>query len=177
MQAYSPQFILSKAPAITGLRRHLRECGYELGPARTTTGTREIYDTFDWRLFNNGLLLGYDTDVDVTLLLYNLADAWFISQDKTKAVARFHHELESAAIAARLAPVIEERALISQGGFALYMEKRNISDKHGKIIAKLHVERLTKQAGNDKKTGRPLRIVGIRALKGYERKSKKYFPG
>ena len=175
MQSYCPQFVLRQARAITGLRGHLLDDGYRLGPALTTMGKREIYDTFDWRLFNNRFLLCYDPDGIPSLFLYNIADAWVISQDKTKAVARFHHELESATIAARLAPVIEERALISQGSFALQVEKYDISNKHGKIIARMYVERLTKQAGNDKKTGQPLRIVRMQALKGYERKTKKVF--
>ena len=175
MESYCPQFILKQARAMTGLKQHLHESGYQLGPARIMTARREIYDTFDWRLFNNRLLLGHDPDGDATLFLFNVADSVLISQAKTAAVARFFHELDSAAIASRLAPVIEERALICQGSFVLRMEQRDISDDHEKIIARLFVERLAKQAAADNKTGRPLRVVRIQALKGYERKTKKIF--
>lgn len=175
MQSYCPQFVLKQAGAITGLRRHLLDCGYRLGPARTTTGKREIYDTFDWRLFNKRLLLGYDPDADAELFLFDASDASLTSQDRTTAVERFFHKQDSAAIASRLAPVIEERALICQGSFELRKEKRDISDDQGKIVARLFVDRLAKQAGTGKKTGRPLRVVRLQALKGYERKTKKLF--
>lgn len=175
MQSYCPQFILKQARVITGLRRHLLEGGYRLGPARTTTCKREIYDTFDWRLFNKRLLLGYDTEADAELFLFDASDASLTSQGKTTAVERFFHEQDSAAIASRLAPVIEERALIFQGSFELRKEVRDISDDQGKIVARMFVERLAKQAATGKQTGRPLRVVRVQALRGYERKTKKVF--
>ena len=175
MQSYCPQFILKQARAITGLRRHLLEYGYRLGPARITTGRREIYDTFDWRLFNKRLLLGYDPDADAELFLFDASDASLTSQGRTTAVERFFRDQDSAAVASRLAPVIGERALIIQGSFGLRKEARDISDIQGKIIARVYVERLTKQAGAGNKTGRPLRVVRVQALRGYERKTKKIF--
>ena len=176
MQSYCPQFILKQARVITGLRRHLLEGGYRLGPARTTTCKREIYDTFDWRLFNKRLLLGYDgPEADAELFLFDASDASLTSQGRTTAVERFFREQDSAAIAARLAPVIGERALIIQGSFELRKEARDISDDQGKIVARMFIERLVKQAAAGKQTGRPLRVVRVQALRGYERKNKKDF--
>ena len=175
MQSYCPQFILKQARVITGLRRHLLESGYRLGPARTTTCKREIYDTFDWRLFNKRLLLGYDAEADAELFLFDASDASLTSQGRTTAVERFFREQDSAAIAARLAPVIGERALIIQGSFELRKEARDISDDQGKIVARMFVERLVKQAATGKQMGRPLRVVRVQALRGYERKTKKIF--
>ena len=175
MESYCPQFILKQVRALTGLRQHLHGYGYRLGPARMSSGQREIYDTFDWRLFNKRLLLGHDPDADEELFLFNAADAGMISQGKTTTVGRFLHQLDCAAIAARLAPVIEERALICQGRFELRKEKRDISDNQGKIVARLSVERLAKPAAAGKTAGRPLRVVRVQALKGYERKTNKLF--
>ena len=175
MQGYCPQFVLKQARALTGLRGHLLEYGYRLGPALSTSGRREIYDTFDWRLFNKRLLLGYDPDTEAELFLFNTADSGWISQDRAPAVARFFHNQDSAVIATRLAPVIEERALICQGSFELRKETRDISDNQGKIVARLFVERLAKQAAAGKQTGRLLRVVRLQALRGYERKAKKLF--
>ena len=171
MESYCPQFILKQRRAITGLRRYLYEKGYQLGPRWTIMGRREIYDTFDWRLFNNHLLLGQDSDGSATLFLFSVANAGLISQCTT-TIGRFFHEPDCAVIASRLAPVIEARALMSPGNFALRMERGNIADKHGNIIARLFVERLMKQPPAAKKTGpargkqrrRPsfARIVNIR---------------
>ena len=175
MESYCPQFVLKQARAIQEIKRSLRERGYQFGRAHTITGRREIYDTFDWRLFKNRLLLGFDPDNNAALFLFNITDAVWSSQGNTPAVGRFLHEIESAAIASRLAPVIEARALIRRGSFALQKERRDISNKHGKIIARLHLEQLTGPAQDDKNTGAPLRVVRLQALRGYERKTKKLF--
>ena len=175
MESYCPQFVLKQARAIQEIKRSLRERGYQFGRAHTITGRREIYDTFDWRLFKNRLLLGFDPDNNAALFLFNITDAVWTSQGNTPAVGRFLHEIESAAIASRLAPVIEARALIRRGSFALQKERRDISNKHGKIIARLHLEQLTGPAQDDKNTGAPLRVVRLQALRGYERKTKKLF--
>ena len=175
MESYCPQFVLKQARAIQEIKRSLRERGYQFGRAHTITGRREIYDTFDWRLFKNRLLLGFDPDNNAALFLFNMADAVWTRQDDIAAVGRFLHEIESAAIASRLAPVIEARALIRQGSFALQKERQDISNKHGKIIARLHLEQLTGPAQDDKNTGAPLRVVRLQALRGYERKTKKLF--
>ena len=175
MENYCPQFVTRQSRRITGLRRYLQERGFRLGPGKTITGRREIYDTFDWRLFKNRLLLGYDPDDGAALFLFSVADAVLIRHDNTAAVGRFFHEIESAAIASRLAPVIEERALIRLGSFEARMELRDISDKDGKIIARLHLDQLTGQTQTGKKTGSPLRVIRLQALRGYEGKTKKIF--
>ena len=175
MESYCPQFVLKQARAIVEIKRNLRERGYRFGRGQTITGRREVYDTFDWRLFKNRLLLGFDPDDNAALFLFNIADSRWIRQDNTVTVGRFLHEIESAAIASSLAPVIEARALICQGSFALRKEQRDISDKHGKIIARLHLEQLTGQVAAGKKTGAPLRVVRLQALRGYERSTKKLF--
>ena len=175
MNGYRPQFILRQAWALTGLRGRLLERGYHLSPARTGSGRRDIYDTFDWRLFNKRLLLAHDSEDGAVLSLVDLADAGVISLNDTAAVARFSHEIESDALCSRLAPVIEERALICRGSYALRLEQRDISDKHGKIIARLHVEVLTGDQANGRKNARPLRVVSLHALRGYERKTGKIF--
>lgn len=151
------------------------EYGYRLGPGRITTGRREIYDTFDWRLFNKRLLLGYDPNADAELFLFDASDASLTSQGGTAAVERFFRDQDCAAIAAQLAPVIGERAVISQGSFELRKEARDISDGQGKIVARMFVERLAEQTATGKQTGRPLRVVRVQALRGYDRKTKKIF--
>ena len=159
------------------IKHNLREREYRFGRGRTITGRREIYDTFDWRLFKNRLLLGFDPDDSAALFLFDIAGAGWIRQENTATVGRFLHEIESAAIASRLAHVIEARALICKGSFTLRGEQRDISDKHGKIIATMHLEQLEGQTQADKNTGVPLRVVRLQALRGYERRTKKYFPG
>ena len=175
MNGFHPQFILRQVRALTGLRRRLLERGYHLSPARTGSGRRDIYDTFDWRLFNKRLLLAHDSEDGAVLSLVDLTDAGVISLNGTAAVARFAHEIESDALSSRLAPVIEERALICRGSYALRLEQRDISDKRGKIIARLHVEVLTGEQANGRKNTRPLRVVSLHALRGYERKTGKIF--
>ena len=175
MESYCPQFVLRQARAIMEIKRNLRERGYRFGRGRTITGRREIYDTFDWRLFKNRLLLGFDPDDSAALFLFDITDAGWIRQENTATVGRFLHEIEPAAIASRLAHVIEERALICQGSFTLRGEQRDIFDKHGKIIARLHLEQLEGQMQADKNTSVPLRIVKLQALRGYERRTKKIF--
>ena len=132
MESYCPQFVLKQAGAIVEIKRNLRERGYRFGRGQTITGRREIYDTFDWRLFKNRLLLGFDPDDNSALFLFNIADSKWIRQDNTVAVGRFFHEIESAAIASSLAPVIEARALICQGSLTLRREQRDISDRQWK---------------------------------------------
>ena len=175
MESYCPQFVLSQARAAAAIKRELQERGFRFGRGRTITGRREIYDTFDWRLFKNRLLLGFDPDDSAAMFLFDGVDARWIRQENTAAVGRFLHEMESAAIASRLAHVIEARALICQGSFALRKEQRDISNKHGKIIARMHLEQLAGQTQADTKPGAPLLIVRLQALRGYERRTKKIF--
>ena len=75
MESYCPQFVLKQARAIVAMKRNLRERGYRFGRGQTITGRREIYDTFDWRLFKNRLLLGFDPDDNTALFLFDIADA------------------------------------------------------------------------------------------------------
>ncbi len=175
MKSYCPQLILNRARDTAGLIRQLRERGYQLGPGETVTGRRELYDTFDWRLFKNHLLLGHDPDGGATLFLFDAADAQLVSRDNTESVPRFYHEIEPVEMASCLAPITRERALSRLGCFALRGERRDISDQHGKIIARLYVERLTKTPATDKRTDNTLRVLRLQALKGYEGKTKRIF--
>ena len=167
--------IFKSARGLGGLKQQLRDRGYQPGAGERATGSLKLYDTFDWRLFKNHLLLGHELDGKSTLSLFDVADAKLLSLDNIDSAPRFSHEIKPADINACLTPIIKERALIDMGHFTVRREGWGISDKHGKILAKLYVERLTKTPASAERTGNTVHVVKLQSLKGYERETKKIF--
>lgn len=156
------------------MKRRLESGGRRLGPGHTTTGRRELYDTFDQRLFRNQCLLAHDPAA-AALFLLNAAGGELWRLDNAAAAPRFHWDLDSSGLAARLAPLVKERALMRLGCFIFQEERQDLINRHGKIVARLCVERLERPAGRTGEGAPALQALRLQALRGYEGKTKKLF--
>ncbi len=156
------------------MKRRLESGGCRLGPGRTTTGRRELYDTFDQRLFRNQCLLAHDPGA-AALCLLNAAGGELWRLDNAAAAPRFHWDLDSSDLAARLASLVKECALLPLGCFIFQEERQDLVNRHGKIVARLCIERMERPAARAGEGAPVLQTLRLQALRGYENKTKKLF--
>ena len=74
---------------------------------------KTYYDSFDWRLYKNGVTCEFNRSKTAsTLLLKNLDNDLVIASTEIKEVPAFSHQFQSEEICSALIPLLEMRALL-----------------------------------------------------------------
>lgn len=110
MSSYST-YQLPDAVGWSSLAAHLSS-DYVIGESVTQRQDIVLYDTFDWRLFNEGLTL---YDADGVWCLRPLGEQEVVVQEKLSARPTFLWDLPDGALKTYLDPIIEMRALLRLG--------------------------------------------------------------
>ena len=108
---------------------HLRLCDEQV-----LSGTYRVLDTFDWRLFGNGLNLFWDNG---WLVLANRSDGAVIRQIPAENPPASPDQLPSGPLKSRLAELVEVRALLSMGELDLDQRRWALEDEEEKIHLRL----------------------------------------
>jgi CHAD domain-containing protein len=130
---------------------------------------KTYYDSFDWRLYKNGLTCEFNRSKEAsTLLLKNLDNDWVIASTEIKEVPAFSHQFQSEEICNILSPLLEMRALLPVCTLDYEVYHLNILNKDEKTVLRLSLEehdllsnRVTLQAirGYDKATEHLIEIL------------------
>jgi CHAD domain-containing protein len=102
---------------------------------------KTYYDSFDWRLYKNGITCEFNRSKTAsTLLLRNLEDDLIIASTEIKEVPAFSPQFQSAEIHNILEPLLEMRALLPVCNLDYEIYYLNIINKDKKTVLRLVVE-------------------------------------
>jgi CHAD domain-containing protein len=137
---------------------------YAIERARHDKGRRRYYDTFDWRLYRDGLALLWERD------RYEL---WSLSHDEELASLeavgqkRFWWEFRDGPLKDRLRECLEERALIPLVNVDIDRRVADVLNEDRKTVARVAVEDIMLSSG-DARSGR-VRAMILQPVRGYRR--------
>ena len=121
---------------------------------------KTYYDSFDWRLYTNGLTCEFNRSKSAsTLVLRNLNNDLIIAGTDIKEVPAFSHQFQSHEISSVLDPVLEMRALLPVCTLDYEFYNLNIINNNQKTVLRLSLEE------HDLFNSR----VTLQVIKGYDR--------
>jgi CHAD domain-containing protein len=113
----------------------------DMQPVSSQVFGKTYYDSFDWRLYSNGLTCEFDQAKNGSILaLRAIKTGAVIVKTKMAKVPLFSWEFEPETIRSSLAPVLEMRALLSICQLDCRIDCFNITNTDRKIILKLSIE-------------------------------------
>jgi CHAD domain-containing protein len=99
---------------------------------------KTYYDSFDWRLYKNGLSCEFNRSKAVsTLVLRNLDNDLIIASSEIKEVPAFSHQFQSEEISSALSPILEMRALLPVCTLEYEIYHLNIINNDEKTVLRL----------------------------------------
>lgn len=102
---------------------------------------KTYYDSFDWRLYKNGLSCEFNRSKAVsTLVLRNLDNDLIIASSEIKEVPAFSHQFQSEEISSALNPLLEMRALLPVCTLDYEIYHLNIINNDKKTVLRLVLE-------------------------------------
>ncbi|MCI5124297.1 MAG: CHAD domain-containing protein [Candidatus Electrothrix sp. AR5] len=133
---------------------------------RQTTSLR-FHDSFDWRLYANGLLcFEQDNRISLTDLLgHELVP----SLPSSEEAPGFYQDFPDSALKRKLAPVVEMRTLLLQSSFSRTTRQLRILNKDEKTVAMLVLSELSVETGEAGETDQPICSVQLHEVRGYEK--------
>ena len=123
---------------------------------------KTYYDSFDWRLYTNGITCEFNrSKAASTLLLRNLENDLIIASTEIKEVPAFSQQFQSEEIRSTLDPLLEMRALLPVCTLDYEIYHLNIINNDEKTVLRLVIEehdlfnnRVTLQANQRLRQGR-----------------------
>jgi hypothetical protein len=102
---------------------------------------KTYYDSFDWRLYTNGLTCEFNRSKTASrLVLRNLANGLIIASTEIKEVPAFSQQFQSAQIRRILGPLLEMRALLPVSTLDYEVYYLNIVNNDEKTVLRLVLE-------------------------------------
>jgi len=128
-----------KFPADLTVDQFISQFRDEIGCQRVSRQRRVkiYYDTFDWRLYSNGIICEF---VSSKLTLKSLENDLVIASTKLNEVPTFSQQFDSEQIRQRFEPILEMRALLPVCTVTYQVYQFNIINEDKKIILRLVLE-------------------------------------
>ncbi len=114
--------------------------------ARTQLVSRQyflktFYDSFDWRLYSNGITCEFDrSKASSTLVIRNLDSDLIIASTEIREVPAFCRQFESEPIRSALGPLLDMRALLPVCNLDYEIYNLNIINNDEKTVLRLVIE-------------------------------------
>lgn len=137
---------------------------YAVVKDRSQTERLTFFDTFDWRLFKNSLLL-YQSGGE--LVLRSLSTTAILHRQAIEGPVRFVWDLPDGALKTRLEPVIEMRALLALTGVNLRSTLYRILNNDEKTVVRLTYEAL-EPAGQSDEPASTAHLY-LKPVRGYDK--------
>jgi CHAD domain-containing protein len=150
--------------------RSFVEClkkSYRVARAPAASRQETYLDTFDWRLFKEGLALSAG---DGRLVLSRRATGETVASAEAPARPRFAWDLPPGALRRRLEAVVEERALLPLFEVARRTAPMRILNRSEKTIARIETEEI--RFVNDAAVKPFSRHLRLRPVRGYDKQAK-----
>jgi CHAD domain-containing protein len=137
---------------------------YAIERARHAKGRRRYYDTFDWRLYRDGLALLWERD---RYELRSLSHDEVLASLEAVGQKRFWWEFRDGPLKDRLRECLEERALIPLVNIDIDRKIADVLNEDRKTVARVAEENIRLPSG-DARSGR-VRTMTLQPVRGYRR--------
>lgn len=145
---------------------------YSLKPLSKYQLTRSYYDSFDWRLYRENLVLEHNSNQKDSWVLRPVGDSGPYLKQEIEEEPVFLADLPPGPIRETLAPVLGARALLKLGSTQIVVRSYELRDELDKILLRMNRENyLHPDAGGELRT----MVVNIRLLpyRGYDKAAEK----
>ncbi|MEN8131348.1 MAG: CHAD domain-containing protein [Pseudomonadota bacterium] len=172
MSIHPSQFAVPRQLSINKLKTKLRESIlFKEEPPQTVN--RIYYDTFDWRLHDEGETLEQEPKgQDSVYYLRELESGELRFTQRMNRVPEFVWNIPPTSMRKYLEPVLEMRALLPQANINSRIHRLNALDKRRKTVARVVIEDSSVILPNKKKR-RLGRLIKVLPVRGYEKASER----
>jgi len=162
------RYLVPEGANLKGLQTRL-QAALGLTKVSTSVQDRTYYDSFDWRIYNDGGVLEHITDdVKSKLVWRSLNSVQVRASERIKKVPKFGYELPAGHLRDGLDGVLEMRALMPIVRVQTQVHSFSMLDSEEKTVLRLVIEQHALKAGRG---GKP-RQLGVRLrilpVKGYK---------
>ncbi len=125
------------------VEKFIAELSHEVDtqPVSRQSSCKTYYDSFDWRMYSNGITCEFNQAKRVgSLTLRSIKTGLLIAESKLKKVPSFSNAFEPGILRDTLEPLLEMRALLPVCSLDYQIHHLNIINKDQKIILRLIIE-------------------------------------
>ena len=144
--------------------------------ARPVRIVRHYYDSFDWRLYKNGLSLHLENNILRIVEMEGnkliASQAWTAKKHLT-----FHRELQAGPLQERLKPILAMRALLPLAKISAVTTQLNILNQDIKCVVRLSLEQLNIDGESPETCFATLTVTPVRGYDKEVKKVKKFIIG
>lgn len=152
--------VIAVAEALAGAAGGARGGALRVRAAPRLRARRELLDSFDWRLFEAGLMLEWQHGAQGARLRLWTRDALAAPLDLASPQRpRVLDDLPAAALRRRLARVLDVRALLVQGTQTATLERLELFDQRDKVVARVELWRVPRAS---------TQMARVVAVRGFE---------
>jgi len=119
------------------LIRESADTSYSTKEERSVTERLTIFDTFDWRLFNNSLAL---YGIGSHLVLHHLSENMIIERAHIRSFPVFKWDFPDGRLKELLSPIIKVRALLKRAEIASHSTSYRVLNRDEKTVARFVFE-------------------------------------
>ncbi|NOQ13469.1 MAG: CHAD domain-containing protein [Methyloprofundus sp.] len=163
MTAISLHFELPENLTVTKFLKKLsKKLNFEIATQQHTSKT--FYDTFDWRLYNAGLLCERNQSKSTShISLINRITGECLAQEELAETPRFSGQYPGGQLKTHLTPLIEMRALLPLSQLPQQVYRLNVLNKDQKTILRIKLDEYESLTNH----------ISLQPLKGYEKAAEK----
>lgn len=132
------------------------------------TSARVVYDTFDWRLFNEGTVFEVETEPEANAVWRSFASGEVLGRFPGRVTPRFADDLPDAPSRERLAALIEMRALLPLATITSTRTVLRVLGDEAKTIGRVVVDEASLSGGPEPRTALPA-VIEVVSVRGYEK--------
>jgi CHAD domain-containing protein len=156
-------FQLGNEPELKTIKSGLRLL-FEGNKSRTVRNSMTYFDTFDWRLYDEGFRLKLS---DKKLYLESIKDPYLKQNSTIRNIPRRVAHIHSERMREILSPIVEVRALLPIVHLNVHEYHIHLLDKERKTTVRCLIEHATVE-DNDRRWNLPFSLV-LTSVKGYEK--------
>lgn len=130
----------------------------------STLFNRKYFDTFDWRLFHNKMILYWDRE-NLHLSDISLYKTYVSQKIEISGIPKFWWELPNSELQKQLKTILDVRALIQWIELKISENTFKVLNEDDKTVLKLKVNRIS-ETTNQKRSA-PINLIELITLKGY----------
>lgn len=132
------------------------------------TSARVVYDTFDWRLFNEGTVFEVETEPEPNAVWRSFASGEVLGRFPGRLTPRFADDLPETPATARLADLIEMRALLPLATIISTRTVLRVLGDEAKTIGRVVVDEASLEGGPESRPALPA-VIEVVSVRGYEK--------
>ena len=166
------EFVIPAGMSIAGLKSKLRDY-IQFSEDSSKTLKRIYYDTFDWRVYDDGGILESEQNRGASKFYWRKLDSGKLRNSQTvERIPNFVWDLPTGSLREHLEPVLEMRALTPQIKLTSRVQALRVLDKRQKTVLRLNIEQNSVSNPDGGKTHQLEKRIKVLPVRGYDKPTK-----